>query len=250
LREDQEDYERILAGFPHLEWLGVPRSWDRVREGFHPFSPERVVIFSGDRPSWEAEHLKEVKERVRGRVERHRLRNKSGLGMPQEKFDLLVGIIDRMAGYYQVPDLLEEWACGLVWREEFSSTSIGNGVGLVHQFQKPMTSDVVRTACAFADWWAFLIREGIDSESLDGKPTYALIGHVWDRYRPGFERQYLWATQLLMRRDTFDRSTDQDKEVSWKGVAAMDRVSAARFLNRQLAFGLKDELEKEQARVH
>ncbi len=38
------EYERKLAEFQELEVLGIPRSWWHVRQGLHPFSPERTVI--------------------------------------------------------------------------------------------------------------------------------------------------------------------------------------------------------------
>lgn len=46
--EPLSDYERIFAESTHLAWLGLPRRWESVRQGFHPFSPERIGILPAD----------------------------------------------------------------------------------------------------------------------------------------------------------------------------------------------------------
>jgi hypothetical protein len=44
------EYERILSQTDRLDILGVPRSWSVVRQGFHPFAPERIAVLpSGER---------------------------------------------------------------------------------------------------------------------------------------------------------------------------------------------------------
>ena len=41
---DLADYERILGRTDRMDVLGRPRSWSFVTRGFHPFSPERIVV--------------------------------------------------------------------------------------------------------------------------------------------------------------------------------------------------------------
>jgi len=43
-----EEYEQALASSNGLEALGIPPSWSFVREGFHPLTPERIVIVPPD----------------------------------------------------------------------------------------------------------------------------------------------------------------------------------------------------------
>ena len=42
------DHERRLGNSPHLAILGRPHDWSLVREGLHPFSPERIVLIPHD----------------------------------------------------------------------------------------------------------------------------------------------------------------------------------------------------------
>src|SRR4051812_13866501 len=48
---DLAEYERILSQTDRMDVLGRPRSWSVVAQGFHPFSPERIVVMpSGSAP--------------------------------------------------------------------------------------------------------------------------------------------------------------------------------------------------------
>ena len=180
----QEEYENILAGYPHRERLGIPKDRERVREAFHPFSPERVMVLTQKMLRAASKRVRSARERIRASVEERRNDPLSPLAMPPEKFDLLVLLMDRMANHYGRSDLAEEWGTRLVLRENLGSSWIGPGFGLVHQFQ-PIGGPVqtITISNSPVDWWLTLLPEGVDYESCDENPTYALIGHVFDHSR-------------------------------------------------------------------
>src|SRR4051812_44721705 len=41
---DLTEYTRILRRTDRMDVLGRPRSWSVVERGFHPFSPQRIVV--------------------------------------------------------------------------------------------------------------------------------------------------------------------------------------------------------------
>jgi len=47
------EYERIMGRTDLMDVVGRPRSWSVVSRGFHPFSPERIVVLrSGSEHPW------------------------------------------------------------------------------------------------------------------------------------------------------------------------------------------------------
>ena len=235
--EDAE-YQKILAGSPSLELLGLPRDWSVVRDGFHPFSPERVVIFDKEAFPGSLWSSCYVREQVRQKLMQSKWDPTlpDELGMPERKFDILGAITDRMSSFYGRQDLADKWAFNLARREKLCSTGLGWGYGLAHQFQGDF-SDRVATVNALVDWWLFLFPDGIEFGSLDERPVYAVIGHVFDRFRAGLDLRVWGLTTKLARRIVLMTSTVQ----GWLHDAHMDRVITARFLNRQLALLLKKE---------
>jgi hypothetical protein len=228
---EQAEYEESLAASPKLELLGIPRDWSLVREGFHPFSPARTLVYTSEFNKLSGGDPRSVREQVRMRTEKHRLRKGLHQAMPEEKFHLLVTIIDCITSYYRRPDLTEKWAYQLVWREAFSSCGFGRGFGLPHQFQVD-PADTVATDNALVDWWLILLSEGIDYESLDEEPVFVLFAHAFDHRRYGLELG-VWSMVSMVR------------QVNLKQVSSMDRVTAARFLNHQFAVFLRPKTKGE-----
>ena len=104
------EYERILAQTTYLPALGIPRSWSVVREGFHPVSPERVVIMkAGQRRDWRAVH-----ERIRERI-RMRINDAYWEKRPTQwtaKLDLIVQMVHQLTDYYHMPECLDTVSLG------------------------------------------------------------------------------------------------------------------------------------------
>jgi hypothetical protein len=236
-----EEYEQIVAG-SDLNVLGVPVCWSIVREGFHPISPERVVILDPEsrrRLSWNDTDLKERIQKVL--LQRCTWCNRL-MPYSREKLDLIVEMMDILTTFYHRPDFLEDWATRLARREALGSTGIGYGFGLLHDFQPgywppdgPPEEDV-RTMNPPVDWWLFLFPGGVDWDSLDEKPVYFMIGPVLSLRKPGLYLSVMEAISRGVRYVCHHRS-DVTKWVN--ELVFMDRIAAARAMNQLLAQGLK-----------
>ena len=233
---EQVEYETILSQSPGLEWLGLPRDWSAVRHGLHPFSPERVVILTSEDSLKLGRTLAGAKNQIWSGMETGCLRRRERL-MPSAKFDLLLAFVDHMAAYYHRPDLAECWAFRLASREQLGSCGLGRGFGLVHQFQG---HDVVKTTSGKVDWWLFLLPEGANYESHDEKPVHVLIGHVFDQRRAGWEHSVWGLAEKLARRSFGQPDNADGTSLGLLKAASIDRVTAAQFLNHQLALCLRE----------
>jgi hypothetical protein len=216
-------YERILSQTDRLDILGVPRSWSVVRQGFHPFAPERIAVLpSGKRWHHPMHNGRGARGRIEGRIAEYRAGFPHGpADLPPEKLESYFWTMDLITGHYRVPDFFEDWVVGLAQRESFGSSFLGGRWGLVHQYQGYHGAPV---DCPPVDWWLFLFPDGIDWASLDEEPVHALIGHVGRRphlEEPGFMlRAYSLAESIAL--------TVKDA----RPVSRMGRVAAARHLNR------------------
>ncbi len=233
----QEEYEYILAQYPHRERLGIPIDRERVRAAFHPFSPERVMVLTPKMLRASSKRVRSVGEHIRTSVEERRSDPLSPLTMSSEKFDLLVLLIDRMANHYGRPELVVEWATRLVLREILGSSWLGPGFGLVHQFQALFVPDEnIIVSNSPVDWWLILFPEGGDYQSCDENPNYVLIGHVFD-HCPHLLHLEVWSLTHKFLREV-------QKAHQMVTIAQMDRVAATRLLNYRLALLLKGEPEE------
>jgi hypothetical protein len=216
-------YERILSQTDRLDILGVPRSWSVVRQGFHPFAPERIAVLpSGERLRHPIRCSRGVRARIEERIAEFREGRTHGAAeLPPEKLESYFWVMDLFTSHYQTPEVFEDWVVGLAGRESLGSTGLGGHWGVVHQYQGRHDAPV---DCPPVDWWLFLFPGGIDWASLDEEPVHALIGHVGRRpyiEMPGLMLDAWCLTSAIMR------AVDDVKEVS-----RMGRVAGARHLNQ------------------
>lgn len=216
-------YEEILAATDRLDLLGRPRDWSLVRQGFHPVSPERVVIMTekgGD--GWLARD-REKDDHLCSRLDR--------LGLPAGKLDLILRLMQIVTDHYRVPHLYEPWVMRLAKREALGSTGMGNGFGLLHQFQD---DGQVTLTNAPVDWWLFLFPGGVDWDALDGEPVYGMIGHIFPphhRQLPGLSLR-VWEMTSRVARRVMGEEVDPG---AWQRLARWNRVHAAREVNMAAA---------------
>ena len=195
-----------------LEWLGIPRSWWHVHHGLHPFAPERVLVIQGRPSAWQYMDLKDrLLEQGFGRDEY----------FSEEKLDYAMWIMHMLARRYGVPEYFEDWATRLAAREKLG-TVLGHWrhVGLVHQFQKRGDHQPVKTQNGLV---LFLIPGGVDFQSIDGLPTHMLLGCV-DTNGSAIRELHCMCLIERLRGNLSDAVA----------VSQMDRLRAARHLNRQL----------------
>lgn len=225
------DVEEMLSKIDRMDVLGFPCNWAVVRDGFHPFAPERVEVWpSGGRLNFDRCDFTLRREIDRKIEELYADSSSQGYPIPGEKRESLYQMIDRWTGYYDRPDLFERWVRGLAGRESLASTSFGGHCGLAHQYDRVGGVRVDRPP---VDWWLFLFPQGIDWGCLSGKPTYALLGHVgrvpWVQAIGFMNRVWCLAERLI--------GSVED----WPKVSRMGRVDAARHLNRAIVSILEEE---------
>lgn len=213
-------YREIMESTPVLDLFGLPHSWWHVGNGFHPFSPQRVVVINEPfLPRW----LQKSAARILGDLKADK--NWIDVRLRPEKIALIFHMIYGMTSYYGVPTLAESWTNGLVKRESLGSCGLGAGFALVHQFQDKTP---IRTDNGIVDWWLFLVPGGVDYEALDQQPVHALVGHVFATSHTNWGRQLgVWEITGHLH-----RSVGSSK---WIEVSRMDRGRAATQLNYQLA---------------
>lgn len=228
---EQVEYEAMLARSPGLKSLGLPRDGSCIRDGLHPFSPERIMLFTRQMLQDSASQNRSARERIRRQTEQWRHGFQPALDMPPEKFDLLVTLTDHMANHYHRPDRAEEWAARLVCREAMAASYLGPGCGLIHQFQGRINRPI-RTTNGAVDWWLFMFPGGTDFDSPDGQLTHALIGHVFDHRGVRSELDVWCLTAQLAR--------TLQPDVVWRKMALEDQGTVARCLNYRLAYCLEE----------
>jgi hypothetical protein len=233
---DLEEYRRIMARTPLMDVVGRPRSWSVVSRGFHPFSPERVVVlpsdvdrlrcgggFGGRRGT---EVRRRIDRRIDEEIEETKHRN-PGYEPPEGWFpdsqrESICRIMDVMVVHYGDRSKFEPWVVGLARRELLGSTA-AHGSALAHQFQ--YDGGEVRVDCPPVDWWLFLFPAGIGWSAIDEKPVFAIIAHVardGEHARRGAAMLPVWclAGRVL-------HAVDDD----WARVARMGPVEVAWHLN-------------------
>ena len=215
------EFERALSLPNAIDVLGRPRCWSLVRDGLHPISPERVVVMSEEGcDSWlsrEVEFENRLGAYLAGRFD-----------LPAGQTDLIVHLMDVMTAHYHSPQLAVEWAAKMTMREALVSTNSGHGFGCLCQFQNDGLVQVVNSP---VDWWLVLFPEGVDWGSCE--PVFGMIGHVFVPYHSHLAALKVRTYSLP---DWVGKAIANDsKPDAWEKLAKLDRVSAARTINRAIA---------------
>ena len=219
-----EEYERMLSKTDQLETLGIPPSWSLVREGFHPLTPDRVVILEPDAVNWRSDHGSKVFDRVNERMLNHPSWKDRLLA--EEKLRLIVRFVEILTRRYCIAERMEDWAFRLARREALGSTALGGNAAIPHQFQLDGTVTLDNTS---VDWWLFLFPEGVEWDGLDRQPVHAMLSHVFpDRWTQRNE----FSTSVFA--NTWRAIWNVTTNSSWKSISRMNQVGAARFVNRRI----------------
>ena len=204
-----------------LEYLGIPKSWWHVHQGLFPFSPERVLVIKKRPSDYEFRPLKErLLQRGFGRSAK----------FSEEKLDYILWITHMLTKCYHVPQYFERWGTQLAAREDLGvAMGLDGHTGIVHQFQPGSGSHPVPTTNGPLDWWLVLIPDGVDFQSRDGLPTHVLSGLVLADSGRDFCLYVPWCECVSLLMGAIE---------DWIAVSQMDRLAAARYLNRQLVENL------------
>jgi mannitol/fructose-specific phosphotransferase system IIA component (Ntr-type) len=232
------EYEEILARTQQLTYLGHPRSWWTVRQGFLPIAPERVLILEPtDNPYYEDRGDRWTRRHRTARERLHnRLTERDAL-IPDEKQALIVRLTYELARYYNVLEFWEEWAFKMACREGLGSTGIGRHVAFPHQFQ---IFGAARTNNAYIDWWMVLLPGGTECwEALDDEPVHVMFTHVFSRPASEDPANYLKPMGLLsLALGEFSR---REPNCGIR-LSQMDRTTAVRWVNPYIVSATKEDI--------
>jgi len=213
--------------------LATERLWNRESEiseqpeQYQPFDPNRIVIL---KPPYNvaASRKSHVLDLYREFQQRHGWEYDRPQNVSDAKIDVLLTLVDALANSYAEADFYV-WAKHLILREDLGSSSLGNNVGLFHQFQTP--DPIITTQGNEADWWLFLCPNGAEFDGWNGEPAFVLFGFVMsDRQRP------LEMDLLRHLADLFKRiHAEEDKIPFWKWLARQRPANVARQLNQKMA---------------
>ena len=182
--------------------------------------------------SQDAALIDRVADMVAGVAEEER-----ALDPDSEKPGLIVRLMRILTGHYRIPECLEPWAIALARRENLYETGFSDCFAFPHQFQAGEPLEL-RTDNDRVDWWLVLFPQGIDCwNRFQEKPVHAMVMFVVSR---PVEMVGYFITCLKPLAGGMAVMCRQDPH-GWKTVSQMDRVSAARFLNRYIVGAMQGE---------
>jgi hypothetical protein len=216
------EFELALAKYDSLDVIGRPRTWSLVEKGQHPISPERVIVMkNGGGDGWSSRD-RHLEASIRASLNEQ-------VDLSACKMDPIFRLMQVMTDYYRVRRLFPAWATNLAKRESLATTSMGYGFGLLHQFQDDGLLQLMNDP---VDWWLVLFPDGIDWESIDDKPVFGMIGHVFPPRHMALPGLKCHAWELTAR---VGRCVAGETEIdAWRLIARMDRITAAQVVNRAI----------------
>jgi hypothetical protein len=242
--QPRSDYARIFAESEFLPALGLPRSWESLRQGFHPFSPDRIDII-GYADEWRDRELANDAERMKKLLpDWPRSVDESFWG--SDSFRLYLEISRLLSAYY--PGMPRDtWLQAFVTGEQFyGSMNIDRVKWLLSlDFCVAHTPAVANPP---ADWWLFLLRRPFAIDCYgDAGIVRVAVGQVYadplpERLFFRCHAGYLCQEWLRLLRGRGLDFIDH--------VAALDRVSAARLMNLEVARTLEKLAERGRGERH
>ena len=249
------EYERILATGNHFVKLGHPRSWSVIQQGFLPISPERVLILEpkhldglANRWDWRDEQRR-IRERMKKDADEALfIRSESGHyryafknGISPEKLGLILWLTNELTRFYSAPEWWELWAYKMASREALGTTATGRCFAMPHQYQhhaKVYAATPIKTVNAGLDWWLVLIPGGtMHWEPLDDLPVHVMLTHLVAGPHSAGPGDQLRRWELCSR---VERCFSWDSPNAFVELSRMDRVSAARLVNRHFVSACHD----------
>ena len=221
------EYERGLTATSDFDWLGIPKSWSCVRQGFHPFSPERTLVLNSTKVNRHA-MVPDLVERTG--------RHLDGLKIECQYDPATLAHIAYCAAMltanYGIPNQAEPWCkqfaigfCGFYGHMNW------NHLFMQHANWQGWYASL-STTNALVDWWLFLIPDGLEVYSFVGTRLHVLITPVYSDLVG-----YTGPSQFFcpMAYAAGYRSLPDGAEEDHLSLSRMHKRSACFFLNQRVA---------------
>ena len=222
------EYERGLTATSDFDWLGIPKSWSCVRQGFHPFSPERTLVLN----STKVNRHPMVPDLVE-RTGRHLDEFKIEVQYDPATLAHIAYCAAFLTESYGIPSQAERWC------KQFAGSFCGfyghmNGHHLFMQQSNWQGRDEsVSTTNDLVDWWLFLIPDGLETYSLADKRLHVLITPVYSHHNCFTELFQIFCPMAYAVGS--DGCLPDVAEEDHLSLSRMDQRSACHFLNQRVA---------------
>jgi mannitol/fructose-specific phosphotransferase system IIA component len=158
-----------------------------------------------------------------------------------EKQELIIRLTFELTQFYDVLEQWAEWAYRMAIRESFGTTWVTRHVAAPHNFQ----SGRVNTFNSHIDWWAVLLPQGIDCwDAWDNEPIHVMFTQVFTR--PSTEDPTNYVQPMCLLSQGLQQFPTEPADFMIR-VSRMDRLSAARLINRHIVRGIKEETFRRKA---
>ena len=224
-------YEQTFAASNDRELFGVPKSWSCVRDGLHPFSPDRTLILPVHDHA--DDHQTKLSRQIVDRWE---------LDSPLPNMATILCIVQAasvLTQFYGVWERAEDWARRLlVWLFVFY-----NSVAQDHHWLAPCSwqgfSEEAKTSNGIVDWWLILIPQGIEVPSIDGTRLHTLITPIYNEVgKPRLPVEFWdFMARAIGCQPQFS-GEPQFIDATWLDISRMDRKSACLSVNQRIARNL------------
>ena len=223
-------FEQTLMASDGRELLGIHKSWQCVRQGLHPFSPERTLILP--RQAHDGRHVEIAQQFAKGCGE-------AGIPNDAETFLHIFQAASVLTQVYDVRERAEEWARRLLfWLFYFYSS-----VAQDHQWIAPCGwqgfHEPVETTNGIVDWWLILIPHGVKVQSIDGTRLHSLITPVYTEVgKPRLPCEFWDFMARAIGLPPTVSGGSQSIDTTWLDISRMDRKSACISINQRIAHNL------------
>ena len=223
-------FEQTLMASDDRELLGIPKSWQCVRKGFHPFSPERTLILPSQ--AGDARQIRLARQIGEWWDE-------AGASKYAETILRIVQGASVLTQVYGVQERTEAWARRLfVWLFDFYSS-----VAQDHQWIAPHSwqrwHEPLTTSNGIVDWWLILIPQGVEVRSNDGTRLHTLITPVYTEVGKPQLPVFFWHFMArAIGLQSYVSGTPRSADRSWWELSRMDAKSACLTINQRIAANL------------
>ena len=223
-------FEQTLMASDDRELLGIPKSWQCVRQGLHPFSPERTLILP--RQAHDGRHV-ELAQQIGRRWD------DAGASKDAETILRIVQAASVLTQVYDVRERAEDWARRLLaWLFEFYSS-----VAQDHQWVAPLSwqghGQEVKTSNGIVDWWLILIPQGVEVSNIDGTRLHTLITPIYTEVgKPRLPVEFWYFMTRAIGLQPQVSGEPQSIDTTWLDISRMGRKSACLSINQRIAHNL------------
>ena len=222
--------EQTLVASEDRELLGIPKSLQCVREGLHPFSPERTLILHSQ--AHDGRHFENAQQLAQRWGD-------ASIPNDPETFHRIFQAASVLTQAYGFQERTKDWAVRLLWW----LFHYYNWYSQDHLWVAPCSwqhcHEPVATSNGIVDWWLILIPQGIEAPSIDGTRLHTLITPVYTEVgKPRMPDVFWYFMGRRIGLLSYDPGAPRTADQFWWKLSRMDAKSACLTVNQRIAENL------------